>query len=129
MVKGGEIFVFDMGEFVRILDLVKNLIKFSGFELDVDIKIEFFGFRLGEKLYEELFMLEEGLLDIEYKKIFIGRLIDVDREKIIKYLKFLREIINNEEVEKIDGIMRELVLIYIKLEDVNIKEIVIIREK
>ena len=69
--KGGEIFVLDMGEPVKILDLAKNLIKISGYKLDKDIKIVFTGIRPGEKLYEELLMAEEGLNSTRNKKIFI----------------------------------------------------------
>ncbi len=81
MTKGGEIFVLDMGEPVKIVDLAKNLIKLSGFEPDVDICIEFTGLRPGEKLYEELLMSEEGLTDTSHEKIFIGKPISINVEK------------------------------------------------
>ena len=71
--KGGEIFVLDMGEPVKIYDLAKNLIKLSGFEPNKDIEIEVTGLRPGEKLYEELLMDEEGLKNTAHEKIFIGK--------------------------------------------------------
>lgn len=71
--KGGEIFVLDMGEPMRILDLAKNLIQLSGYKVDEDIKIEFTGLRPGEKMYEELLMNEEGLRETANKMIYIGK--------------------------------------------------------
>ncbi len=71
--KGGEIFVLDMGNPVLIYDLAKDLIKLSGFEPEVDIKIEITGLRPGEKLYEELLMDEEGLRKTSHEKIFIAK--------------------------------------------------------
>lgn len=121
MAKGGEIFVLDMGEPVRILDLAKNLIKFSGFEVGVDIQIEFSGLRPGEKLYEELLLSEEGLLDTEHEKIFIGRPIDVNREKIMECLNLLKEVVDDEDIDKIQVIMRKLVTTYINPEEANKK--------
>ncbi len=76
--KGGEIFVLDMGEPVKIYDLAENLIKLSGFEPHKDIDIEITGLRPGEKLYEELLMSEEGLIETKHKKIFIGKPGDFD---------------------------------------------------
>ena len=67
----------------------KNLIHLSGFEPDVDIKIEFSGLRPGEKLYEELLMDEEGLKQTNHNKIFIGKPIDINKEKLEKDLKLL----------------------------------------
>ncbi len=84
--KGGEIFVLDMGNPVKILDLATNLIRLSGYTPDKDIKIEFTGLRPGEKLYEELLMDEEGMQETENKLIHIGKPIDFDEEKFEKQL-------------------------------------------
>lgn len=78
--RGGEIFVLDMGEPVRILDLATNLIKLSGYRVGEDIQIVFTGLRLGEKMYEELLMNEEGLKETANKMIFIGKPIEFDEE-------------------------------------------------
>ncbi|MEI3292135.1 MAG: polysaccharide biosynthesis protein [Thomasclavelia ramosa] len=78
--KGGEIFILDMGEPVRIADMAKNLIKLSGYEPDVDIKIEYTGLRPGEKLYEELLMEEEGLQDTHNHMIHIGKPIEMNED-------------------------------------------------
>lgn len=119
MAKGGEIFVLDMGEPVKILDLAKNLIRLSGFEPDVDIKIVFTGLRPGEKLYEELLMSEEGLLDTKHKKIFIGRPIDFDKNDLQKYLIELRNIVLEEEDELMEQAMKNLVPTFISPEVAN----------
>ena len=87
--RGGEIFVLDMGEPVKILDLATNLIKFSGYTPDVDIKIEFTGLRPGEKLYEELLMDEEGMKTTPNKLIKIGKPINIDEKKLMSSLKIL----------------------------------------
>lgn len=90
LAKGGEIFVLDMGEPVKIVDLAKNLIKLSGYRPDEDIKIEYTGLRPGEKLYEEMLMAEEGLQDTENALIHIGQPIDFDEEEFWKQLESLK---------------------------------------
>ncbi len=92
MAKGGEIFVLDMGEPVKKLDLAKNIIKLSGYRPNEDIKIEFTGLRPGEKLYEEMLMAEEGLQDTENSLIHIGKPIEFDEEKFLEQLDELREL-------------------------------------
>lgn len=94
--KGGEIFVLDMGEPVKILDLAKNLILLSGHKPDEDIKIIFTGLRPGEKLYEEMLMKEEGMQDTANKMIHIGKPIDMDEEKFLMQLENLKEYVVQE---------------------------------
>ena len=80
MGNGGEVFLLDMGEPVKIVDLAKNMIRLSGFEPNKDIRIEFTGLRPGEKLYEELLTAGEGTNTTTHKKIFEAALEDVDQE-------------------------------------------------
>ena len=94
--KGGEIFVLDMGDPVKILDLAKNMIRLSGYKVDQDIKIEFTGLRPGEKLFEELLMDEEGMTDTPNKLIHIGHPIDVDEVKLFHALRVLEQAAQSE---------------------------------
>lgn len=87
--KGGEIFVLDMGQPVKIVDLAKNLVRLSGYTLGVDIEIKYTGLRPGEKLYEELLMAEEGLENTENDKIHIGKPIKFDEEEFLRDLEDL----------------------------------------
>lgn len=119
MAKGGEIFILDMGEPIKIVDLANNLIRLSGFEPGVDIKIEYSGLRAGEKLYEELLMSEEGLTKTANSKIFIGKPVEFDSKKVMYHLEMLKKIVDNEDVELIDSVMRAFVTTYVRPEDVN----------
>lgn len=87
--KGGEIFVLDMGQPVKIVDLAKNLIRLSGYTLGVDIEIKYTGLRPGEKLYEEILMEEEGLENTENEKIHVGKPIDFDEQEFLNDLEEL----------------------------------------
>lgn len=95
--KGGEIFVLDMGEPMKIDDLARNLIKLSGYRVDDEIKIEYTGLRPGEKMYEELLMNEEGLTETANKMIYIGKPIEIDDEKFEQQLEQLRAASQAEE--------------------------------
>ena len=121
--KGGEIFVLDMGEPVKIYDLAVSLIKLSGLEPNVDIPIEITGLRPGEKLYEELLMSEEGLQTTAHNKIFIGKPSDITYEQMLKKLGKLEEIIQNENisVNKIKDTMKQVVPTYKEPEEINLK--------
>ncbi len=109
--KGGEIFVLDMGEPVKIADLAKNMIRLSGYKLGEDIEIEYTGLRPGEKLYEELLMDEEGLQDTENKMIHIGKPIDMDEEKFMHQLIKLRDAANDDS-DAIRAMVKEIVPTY-----------------
>ncbi len=109
--KGGEIFILDMGEPVRIADMAKNLIKLSGYEPDVDIKIEYTGLRPGEKLYEELLMEEEELQDTPNHMIHIGKPIEMNEDTFVERLINLKEAAYGE-TDDIRSLIKELVPTY-----------------
>ena len=109
--KGGEIFVLDMGEPVKIADMARNLIRLSGYTPDRDIKIVYTGLRPGEKLYEELLMDEEGLQDTANNRIHIGKPIDFDEKE---FLEKVEELCHEaaDEVDNIRELVQELVTTY-----------------
>lgn len=109
--KGGEIFVLDMGEPIKILDLAKNLILLSGHKPDEDIHIVFTGLRPGEKLYEEMLMDEEGLQDTANKLIHIGKPIELDEEKFMQQLEDLKEYVVTEP-DDIREVVKKIVPTY-----------------
>lgn len=122
---GGEIFVLDMGEPVRIVTLAENLIRMYGKVPYVDVKIEFTGLRPGEKIKEELLMNEEGLQKTKNKLIFIGRQIEIDQEVFIQELRKLRDaaLENNDELA-IEA-LHKIVPTYITPEEFNRKLITV----
>ena len=115
--KGGEIFVLDMGEPMKILDLAKNLIRLSGYTPDVDIPIVFTGLRPGEKLYEELLMNEEGMQDTPNKLIHIGKPIEFDMERFEEQLEELYVTANEDG----DGIREDVMRIVGTYHPVGVK--------
>lgn len=119
MASGGEIFVLDMGDPVKIDDLARNMIRLSGFEPDVDIDIVYTGLRPGEKLFEELLMAEEGLKVTDHNKIFIGKPQEFDREEIFSQLEELKLASDDEDIQRVISLIKKLVDSYRKPEDVN----------
>ena len=112
--KGGEIFVLDMGQPVKIYDLAVNLIKLSGFRPEKDIKIEFTGLRPGEKLYEELLTNEEGLMKTKHNKIFIGQPFVNDMEVLESQLRLLHDAVENDDMENIKDVIAQVVPTYVR---------------
>ncbi|EOR24644.1 Cap5D [Clostridium sartagoforme AAU1] len=117
--KGGEIFVLDMGKPVKIYDLAMDLIKLSGLEPHRDIKIKITGLRPGEKLYEELLMSEEGLLNTNHKKIYIGRPTFDSIENLSKKLSDLKDILEENDEEKVKEKLKQIVPTYKEPSEVN----------
>lgn len=119
--KGGEIFVLDMGEPVKIYDLAKSLIELSGLKLDEDIKIEITGMRPGEKLYEELLMDEENLEETSHEKIFITEPMEFTMDNIEEKLDSLRYLIDNDITDKntVKDTMKKCVPTYKDPQEIN----------
>ena len=113
MGKGGEVFVFDMGEPVKIVDLAKRMIKLSGFELDKQIEIEFTGLRPGEKLYEELLGNQEDNLATYNPKLMIAKILPEDYDEINEKIANFEQNINSLSNEKIVKRLKQLVPEYI----------------
>lgn len=112
--KGGEIFVLDMGEPVKIYDLAVSLIRLMGYEPNVDIPIIITGLRPGEKLYEELLMAEEGLVSTKHDKIFITQPMHLEEDELNEKLDELGKIKYNEDysIERVKEVMANVVPTY-----------------
>lgn len=111
---GGEIFILDMGEPVKIDDLAKDMIRLSGLEPDVDIHIKYTGLRPGEKLYEELLLNEEGLTATKNKKIYIAKPTIIDNKAFHKEINELKKILLGYDGE-LDEVIKHLVPTYKEL--------------
>ena len=109
LAKGGEIFVLDMGEPVKIKSLAENLIRLSGFIPYEDIDIEYVGLRPGEKLYEELLMDEEGIKKTKSKKIYIGSPIKIDEENFYNHINKLKDISAQGNYSEIISMLMKIV--------------------
>jgi FlaA1/EpsC-like NDP-sugar epimerase len=109
MGKGGEIFIFDMGESVKIVDLAKKMIKLSGLILDKDISIIYTGLRPGEKLYEELLANEENTIPTHHKQILIAKVKEYDFETISSSINELINLFDQQNNKSIVKKMKELV--------------------
>jgi FlaA1/EpsC-like NDP-sugar epimerase len=109
MAKGGEIFVFDMGEPVRIYNLAEKMIFLSGFVPHKDIKIEISGLRPGEKLFEEVLNQQEDLLPTHNDKILIGKTKKHEFRVVNKKITFLIEAIDYSDNQKLVDLMQDIV--------------------
>jgi FlaA1/EpsC-like NDP-sugar epimerase len=109
MGKGGEIYVFDMGESIKIIDLAKKMIQLAGFEIGKDIQIKITGLRPGEKMYEELLGNGENTVGTHHPKILIGKVKKLDNERIKKLVDNLILLVKNQENHKIVKNMKVIV--------------------
>ena len=109
MGKGGEIFIFDMGQSVKILDLAKKMIHLSGLDPERDISIVFTGMREGEKLYEELLTKAENTMPTHHHKIMIARVQEYEYIEINKYIELFNDLIHDRNELKMVTLMKELV--------------------
>ncbi|MBW2014426.1 MAG: polysaccharide biosynthesis protein, partial [Deltaproteobacteria bacterium] len=112
MGKGGEIFLFDMGTSIKIDDMARDLIRLSGFEPDVDIKIEYIGLRPGEKLSEELVIEGEDVIPTSHEKIMVLKGMDCNLEILNGNINTLIQIANDQNIEKIKAKLQKIVAEY-----------------
>jgi FlaA1/EpsC-like NDP-sugar epimerase len=109
MGKGGEIFIFDMGHSVKILDLAKKMIQLSGLRPGKDIDIVFTGLREGEKLYEELLNNRENTIKTHHEKIMIAKVEECEYLEINRYIELFNDLVNDKNELKMVALMKELV--------------------
>lgn len=109
MGKGGEIFIFDMGKAIKILDLAKKMVRLSGYEPDRDVPIVFTGIREGEKLYEELLTTTENTLPTHHSKILIAKVQEYGFTEINKFVDLFHELVYDKNELKMVALMKELV--------------------
>lgn len=109
MGKGGEVFIFDMGKSIKILDLAKKMIRLSGFEPERDIRIVFTGIREGEKLYEELLTNSENTIPTHHPKILIGKVKEYSYNEINNYVELFNDLVYDKNELKMVALMKELV--------------------
>lgn len=109
MGRGGEVFVLDMGEPVKILDLAREMIRFSGLTPDKDIPIVFTGVRPGEKLFEEILSAEEGTIATQNRKIFAVKLSPIDKEKLNMKLTELTDLVYKGNTNNIEVALKEII--------------------
>ncbi len=112
MADGGEIFILDMGQPVKIIELAENIIKLSGYKPYEDIDIQIIGLRPGEKLYEELLLKEEGIQETIHNKIYIGKPLEIDNQLLIDQLEELSEIIDKDN-KTIKEFLQKMIPTYI----------------
>ncbi len=109
MGKGGEIFIFDMGKPVKIIDLARKMILLSGLQPGKDIEIVFSGLREGEKLYEELLNQSEDTIPTHHHKILIGKVEAYAYEEINRYIELFFDLVNDKNELKMVALMKELI--------------------
>lgn len=109
MGRGGEIFIFDMGKSIKILDLAHKMIRLSGLEPERDIKIVFTGIREGEKLFEELLATAENTLPTHHPKILIGKVKEYSYQEINNYVELFNDLVYDRNELKMVALMKELV--------------------
>lgn len=113
MGNGGEIFIFDMGEPVKIIDLAKKMIQLSGLQLNKDIKIEFTGLRPGEKLFEELLANAENTIPTHHTKILIAKVREYEFEQVEDEIRELISLFDKQNNHAIVAKLKQLVPEYI----------------
>jgi FlaA1/EpsC-like NDP-sugar epimerase len=123
MGKGGEIFLLDMGTSIKIVDMARDLIRLSGFEPDIDIKIEYIGLRPGEKLSEELIIEGEDVIQTSHEKIMVLRGMDCNLQLLNGKIHHLMKIAKDQEIQKIKEKIKEIVPEYLPAQQISSRDL------